>query len=255
MHQKELHDPLLLALGRLGGAPSKAEALVVVGEQVREQLLPADWELLTNNEPRWQNLTAWERNDLLKAGLVLNVRRNEWRLSDDGWVEYERIEAEAQASSEPVSSERSPTGHFKPKDDAEYVSRMEKTVLVKSRSHETLVNGFAAWATKKGFAVSNPGFQDLLVRTPTRTWIVEAKVLYHGDARSAARDALSQLLDYRYFLHDNDSAVGMVALFSEEVGEGYRGLLCASGVESVCKMPGKYRSTFPATSSILSAVP
>jgi hypothetical protein len=255
LSQHEVHDPLLLALGRLGGAPTKQEALVVVEEQIRERLSPDDWAPVGNGEPHWQNDTAWERNRLVTSGLVLNARRNEWRLSDAGWAEYTRLEVIAHASHEPIDTERSPTGHFKPKDDTEYVARMAKTVLVKSRSHETLVNNFAAWATKKGFHVSNPNNQDLLLETTGRKWIVEAKVLYRGDAMSAARDALSQLFDYRYFLHDDDLSVGLVALFSESIGDAYAGLLTARGIEPVWHEPGKYHSRFPAADSILKVAP
>lgn len=233
MHQSELREPLFLALGRLGGAATKKEALVVIEELVADQLGPDDWRLVDSHEPRWENFVAFERQKLKERGLVLNLKRNEWRLSEVGWAEYERIEAEVQGSDPPVSSRSAPMCEFKPKDDSDYISRVSKMVLVKSRSHETLVTDFAHWADGRGFATSSPHPQDLMLQARGRKWIVEAKVLYHGNAQPAVRDALSQLYDYRYSLHDNDHRVGVVALFSETIGPTSRAS-CQRAESSPC---------------------
>jgi hypothetical protein len=70
-------------------------------------------------------------------------------------------------------------------------------------------------------------------------WLVEAKVLYRGNATEAVRAALGQLFTYRFFLYADDQP-RLVALFAEPIGEAYVTLLDSLGVASVWKAAGRW---------------
>lgn len=87
--------------------------------------------------------------------------------------------------------------HFKPKNDADYVSHVRAQVMRKSRRHETLVCQYGQWAAARGFACSTREHPiDLVVSRNSARWLVEAKVLYQGNATEAVRAAVGQLLTY-----------------------------------------------------------
>lgn len=62
-------------------------------------------------------------------------------------------------------------------------------------------------------------------------WLVEAKIVYVGNATSAVRAAAAQLLMYRYLLY-SDPQPAMLALFSESVGDVYVASLETVGIGS-----------------------
>ena len=79
---------------------------------------------------------------------------------------------------------------FSPKSDSDYVAELRACVMVKSRSHEKLVRDFGEWARTHGFLPSTPHPCDLVLSAHGREWLVEAKVIYDGDAAGAARAAI-----------------------------------------------------------------
>jgi hypothetical protein len=139
----------------------------------------------------------------------------------------------ASASVEQTTDTPDPLRYFKPKDDSDYVARLSGRVLVKSRRHERLVRYYGEWLLAAGFDVFTDGHpRDLVARRQREQWLVEAKILYQGNATNAVRSALGQLYTYRHFLYPAEKP-HLVALFSEDVGEGYTDFLEEAGVASV----------------------
>jgi hypothetical protein len=135
--------------------------------------------------------------------------------------------------------------HFRPKDDSDYVTHLEGRPLVKSRRHERLIADYGRWAAARGFAASTSEHpRDLMLRRDSAEWLVEAKVLYRGNATDAVRAALGQLLTYRHFLWPPPAtAPHLLGLFSEPIGDAYVALLEKLGIASVWKESGTWRGS------------
>ncbi|HXS23264.1 MAG TPA: hypothetical protein VN719_03480, partial [Gemmatimonadales bacterium] len=138
-------------------------------------------------------------------------------------------------------------GIFSPKSDSDYVTEVHARVMVKSRSHERLVRDFGEWARTRGFLPSTPHPRDLVLSAPGREWLVKAKVIYHGDAAGAARAAIGQLLDYRYFLYvlPGFPDPALLALFSEPIGKQYAGLLESLSIVAVWRDEDTWGGSLP----------
>jgi hypothetical protein len=108
---------------------------------------------------------------------------------------------------------------FKPKDDGEYRQLIQQREIVKRRRHETLVNDYSGFLRGRGFRVSSPHPRDLMAHREGRDWLIEAKMIYAGDAETAAREAFAQLFFYEHFLCEQH--VQKVALFNEAVGSAH----------------------------------
>ncbi len=141
--------------------------------------------------------------------------------------------------------------HFRPKDDADYVAQLQGRKLVKSRRHERLIAEYGRWAASQGFAASTREHpRDLMLRKEGAEWLVEAKVLYGGNATHAVRAALGQLLTYRHFLWPPSGAQPhLLALFSEPVGDAYVTFLDGMGVAVVWKEAGGWRGSSSASAA------
>lgn len=139
-----------------------------------------------------------------------------------------------------------PLRGFKPKDSGEYLQHLQGRQLAKSRRHEALVNSYAAWAERVGFEVHSPHPQDLVLVRGTESWVIEAKVVRNENATEAVRGAAGQLLDYRHFLYREAGAKepdGLVALFTEEIGEGYVEFLRSVPIMSVWRVGGRFEGS------------
>ncbi len=136
---------------------------------------------------------------------------------------------------------------FSPKSDSDYVAEVHACVMVKSRSHERLVRDFGEWACTRGFTPSTSHPRDLVLSAPGREWLVEAKVIYNGDAAGAARAAIGQLLDYRYFLYVLPGLPdpALLALFSEPIGKQYAGLLDSLSIAAVWRDEDTWGGSLP----------
>ena len=122
---------------------------------------------------------------------------------------------------------------FKPKNDADYRQQVVGQWLLKTRKHETLVDKYGQFLGSRGFKpATNVHPRDLLAFREGKVWLIEAKMIRHGDGMGAAREALGQLLAYRY-LHHRGEHPRMVALFSESVGLHARGLLESYDIAAV----------------------
>jgi hypothetical protein len=125
---------------------------------------------------------------------------------------------------------------FRPKDDSEYVTHLAGRTLKKKRRHETLIRDYGTALEKAGFTpATNVHPRDLMLKKDGSEWLVEAKVVYEGNATGAVREAVGQLLSYRHFLHPYPPFPKLVALFTEEVGDGYVGFLESLGIAVVWK--------------------
>jgi hypothetical protein len=123
-------------------------------------------------------------------------------------------------------------------------------VLIKTRRHERLIREYGSWLATAGFRVStNTHPRDLVAWRDEREWLIEAKVLYLGNATDAVRSALGQLYAYRHFLYPSDHRPGLVALFSEAVGPAFVSLLEEAGIASVWHQAG----TWPGSAGALEA--
>lgn len=127
-----------------------------------------------------------------------------------------------------------PLRYFKPKDESDYLATLSGRVLLKTRRHERLVRQYGTWLANAGFAVSSKTHpRDLVAWRDDREWLIEAKILYLGNATDGVRAALGQLYAYRHFLYRADCRPSLVALFSETVGPAFVSFLETAGVESV----------------------
>jgi len=119
---------------------------------------------------------------------------------------------------------------FRPKDAGDYIARLSGKTMTKSRKHEDLVHRFGQHAAGNGYKVATPHPRDLTLRRNGTEWLIEAKVLYRGNATEAVRGAIGQLMTYRYFLYRDQPAPELMALFNEDVGAAYCDLLESLGI-------------------------
>jgi hypothetical protein len=125
---------------------------------------------------------------------------------------------------------------FKPKSDLDYVQRLTGGYLRKSRRHETLIAAYGPFAHKLGYKPSTSVHpRDLTLHRNEVEWLVEAKVVYCGNATEAVRGAFAQLATYSHFLYRTDAPPRQLALFTEPIGDAHVGFLEAHGVASVWK--------------------
>ena len=115
---------------------------------------------------------------------------------------------------------------FRPKDPSEYQAMIRASVQTRSRKHEAVVNQLAELLRSKGATVSNQHPFDLLVTVPLEV-LFEVKVVRNHRPVFAIREAIGQLLEYRFFLRRDclnlcivlDESPGLaLAEFAESVG-------------------------------------
>lgn len=125
---------------------------------------------------------------------------------------------------------------FKPKDKGDYhVHMREAVVRRRGDRHEALLAQYAEHASTRGFKPSNVGVhpRDLILVGKNTEWLVEVKVVYAGDARSAVRASIGQLLEYAHFYYSDESRPFLMTLLSEPVGAAFVQLLEHVGIASV----------------------
>jgi hypothetical protein len=90
--QETLGKWLLQVLGGHGGSARKADALRLMERQYGHLLTEDDWlPQPSNTEPKWQNQTAWERNRLVRSGMLHPTSTagwGVWSLTDLGWAVF-----------------------------------------------------------------------------------------------------------------------------------------------------------------------
>jgi hypothetical protein len=146
----------------------------------------------------------------------------------------------ASPNSEESVAPADPLQGFRPKDDAEYRATLVGRQLIKTRRHEKLVNDYAKWCGSSGWRVSTEHPQDLVLYADDMAYIVEAKIVYKGNATDAVRASVGQLLAYAYLLHPADGRPGLLALFSEDVGQRYVDFLRSLDIHAVWWAAGSW---------------
>jgi hypothetical protein len=83
--QKQFRDPLLSLLYEKGGRASTGEIREGLEPRIAARLTKPDYEKVSSGDPRWWNAACWERNELVKEGLLrADSPRGIWELSDRG---------------------------------------------------------------------------------------------------------------------------------------------------------------------------
>jgi hypothetical protein len=103
---KKFRAPLLETLYRLGGKAYSREIRKTIERLVAPMLGKADYELVSNDVPRWWNAICSVRNDLIRQGLFRNdSERGIWELSKRGF-ELMRAQAEDGTARRPTHQSR-----------------------------------------------------------------------------------------------------------------------------------------------------
>ncbi|MET8553690.1 DUF3578 domain-containing protein [Streptomyces sp. NPDC004959] len=124
-----------------------------------------------------------------------------------------------------------PLAHFHPKDAGAYYVKLAESSQLRNRYHEALVANFGHYVLERGFTPVTDGVhpRDIVLRksgplvSAVPEILVEAKFVKDGKATRAVREAVAQLLEYRYFLYrvERSTEPCLLALFSESVGEAF----------------------------------
>lgn len=103
--------------------------------------------------------------------------------------------------------------------------------------HELLLAEYAEFAKRLGHHPRNQRVhpRDLTLEAAGRHWLVEAKVVYGGNAAQAVRAAIGQLMEYAHVLYEPEDRPQLMALFTEPVGDLYVELLEGLHIASIWK--------------------
>ncbi len=83
--QKDFRQPILRALYEKGGSGKTPEVLARVAGILGDKLTDADRATLKQGEIRWRNTAQWERNAMVKDGLLKKgSTRGVWELTEKG---------------------------------------------------------------------------------------------------------------------------------------------------------------------------
>ena len=234
------------------GWPRARERLAADAATIREALPPsavAGLDRRFNLGSGGARQRAYEAGNIAATRYDLNALPPEPRLRADLWrmmdlyqlaVATKRTLLQAHPGSIASASvlqqpADDPLRDFKPKSSENYTAYLQGRVLTKTRRHEQLIEQYGTWVAARGFAPSTKEHpKDLVLRREGLEWLVEAKVLYQGNATDAVRAALGQLYAYHHFL-SRGVDLQLVALFSEPIGDGYVDFLEACGIASVWK--------------------
>ena len=112
----------------------------------------------------------------------------------------------------------------------------------RSRKHEKLIEDFVAYVHQFNFKATNNkiGKRDLLIKNSEDIeFLVEAKTV-KTDGEEAVRDAIGQLLAYRYEYYEKDYRPELIALFNLKISELWQGLLEELEIEWVFSHNGNW---------------
>ncbi|MFC9878615.1 MrcB family domain-containing protein [Streptomyces libani] len=125
---------------------------------------------------------------------------------------------------------------FRPKSSDDYFVQIAAREQRKKRVHEGLVRRFGPYILGRGFTPITEQVhpRDLVLQAGDAEWLVEAKAVKKGNATQAVREAVGQLLEYRYFwyLQKGQPKPHLLGLFSESIG-AYASYLEAHGIGAI----------------------
>lgn len=176
--------------------------------------------------PDINQVVGYRPNNIVQGFTVLDDAKSASLLDYLG--EFENTEPTSTASDDIA------VAYFKPKDSSEYLATIQAHTQLRRRDHERLIADFGAAITKRGFTpATNVYPRDLTLDHNADHWLVEAKMVYDGDATSAVRAVVGQLFQYRHFLYPQASPPKLVALFNEPIGDAYVEFLEGLGIASI----------------------
>jgi hypothetical protein len=235
--QSTLRDLIVLALGRLSGAGKRADVLAEMDRLFGGAFTAEDRGPVRTRqfEESWRNRASFERAHMVRDRLLVERADGIWELDRLGRERLDKL------SGIPVPTKRrnrtptDPLKKFAPKDSSDYVAHLAGRILVKSRAHEELVRDYGQWAQSRGFRPFTLHPRDLVLEHPGGEWLIEAKMLYDGNAAEAVRAAVGQLLDYQHFFYvvPGLPLPSLLALFSESIGGAYIKFLESLSIASV----------------------
>jgi hypothetical protein len=83
--QREFRIPLLESLIHLGNEAPAKNVRELMEKKMAPRLSAADYEKVSTGDPRWWNAICWERNDMVKEGLMRSdTERGVWGISANG---------------------------------------------------------------------------------------------------------------------------------------------------------------------------
>jgi restriction system protein len=83
--QSVFREPILRILYESGGSARMSEVVDRTGDLIRDQLNDVDRQKLATGEIRWRNAVQWERNEMVKDGLLKkDSPRGIWELTAKG---------------------------------------------------------------------------------------------------------------------------------------------------------------------------
>lgn len=119
------------------------------------------------------------------------------------------------------------SGGFKPKNREDYFVEMDsRRQRRRGDRHELLLSQYAQIATELGHQPRNVRVhpRDMTMLVDGHEWLVEAKVVYNGNASQASRAAIGQLMEYSHIYYEVGQRPHRMALFSEPIGDLFVGL-------------------------------
>lgn len=250
---------MVLALGRLDGSGRRPEVLAEVDRLFGGIFTAQDRARVPTRqyEQSWRNRASFERANMVRDRLLVDRRDGIWELDRLG---REHLEGLSGVPVPPGPHERTPADplkQFAPKNSSDYIAHLAGRVLVKSRAHEELVRNYGQWAKGRGFTPLTLHPRDLVLEHPGHEWLVEAKMIYDGNATEAVRAAVGQLFDYRHFFYvvPGLSLPMLLALFSEPIGGAYVELLESLSIASVWRSAGSWAGSSGAVAAGLGTAP
>lgn len=83
--QREYRPYILTILREAGGSKSMNQVLAEVERRMGPRFREADYRVVSKDELKWRNAARWERNDMVKDGLIKkDGRRGVWELTERG---------------------------------------------------------------------------------------------------------------------------------------------------------------------------
>jgi hypothetical protein len=143
------------------------------------------------------------------------------------------------------------TAVFRPKNAADYLVDLPASNQRRGRLHEALIAEFGTHLQGAGAVVAtNVHPRDLTVDRNGAHWLIEAKTV-GPNAELAVREAIGQLLAYRFFCYPSGRNPHLMALFSAPIGGAFGELLASLGIEYLCRSEGAWAGS-PAALALLS---
>ncbi|MGI5245301.1 hypothetical protein [Dactylosporangium sp. CA-139066] len=238
---------LLIALRELGDAAPRQAVHQAVETLFGDQFTADDLAPRRGRpgaEPAWRNNLDSLYDRLKKEGICLpSTRAQPWRLSPAGSMEASAL---PNLGAETLKQD----GRFSPKSSSPYTANIAAAVQVKLREHEALLADYGRAAASIGWLpVTTVHPRDLELSRAGDRWLAEVKMIYGTRVTSAVREALAQLLAYRYFFYKGVPDPGLLAIFSEDPGGDNVGLLQSVGIASVWRRGSGWNGCSAATAA------